>query len=88
MLKRTLTSCLLCCGLLGGMATSQEELSPLERYQESQRYSLAQDKRTTSRQTILSSNDEATLMQAYEDLLCFSASDEQKADALEKVSMC
>lgn len=68
--------------LNSGVSFSQETLTPLEQYQRSQEHALAIDKRFNARQTVLLSNNEETLVHAYEDLLQFSQSGEQKSDAL------
>lgn len=68
--------------LNSGFSIAQETLTPLEQYQRSQQHTLAKDKRFNARQAVVSSNDEETLIHAYEDLLRFSQSEEQKSDAL------
>lgn len=83
MMMRFMSAIALLMVFAGTFVAAQEELTQLEQYQKAQQHLLAVDKLIIARQSVLSSIDEATLLQAYEDLLRFSASDEQKADALE-----
>lgn len=89
MQKRTLLSCLVCCGLLGGMATAQEELSPpeytLEQYTNARTYRLAQERYDLALSYIREAGDAAAAGEALKDLVRYSKAFGKDAESLAEV---